>query len=462
MNTALYNYDIWPMVFEKGRETEITVRPLGGHAAFALDLEYYILICPLQEGTPRHYPGRNNFSEYYAKPCADGNLRFSHRFETEQEYYIRISKEDDSSVLCQLSVYALSPDLAGRCPLRGDFHAHSSRSDGKESPAVVCANYRKQGYDFLPITDHERYYPSLEAMEAYRDIPIDLCIVPGEEVHLPNDETHSNDVHIVNFGGEYSVNALVEGDHTREVGTDKNRRSLAGLCPDAVMSPAEFHKTIDKFAKALSIPEGIEPYAYAACLWIFNEIRKANGLGIFCHPYWISNVYHVPETFTDYLMETRPFDAFEVLGGELYFEQNGFQTIRYYEDMAKGRRYPIVGASDSHGSTPVNPAWNVGTTLVFARENERTSIISAVKEFYSVGIDNMSRDYRLVGELRLVRYARFLLENYFPLHDELCFEEGRLMKDYVCGDACEKEAAAEGLKAVYGRTDRRREKYFQF
>lgn len=61
------------------------------------------------------------------------------------------------------------------------------------------------GYDFTVISDYRRYYPSLESIDAYREVPHEMNIVIGEEVHL-----HHNDVHIVNFGSKYSVNGLLE------------------------------------------------------------------------------------------------------------------------------------------------------------------------------------------------------------------------------------------------------------
>jgi hypothetical protein len=42
----------------------------------------------------------------------------------------------------------------------------------------------------------------------------------------------------------------------------------------------------------------------------------------------------------------------------------------------------------------------------------------------------------------------FLLTEYFPLHDELCVEEGRLMKEYAGGD----KKALEMLSLLQGRT----------
>ena len=367
----------------------------------------------------------------------------------------------DGKRINQFPVYAVEADLAERYPFLGDLHMHTIRSDGSQEPAVVAANYRRHGYDFTVISDHRRYWPSLEAIDAYKDVPIEMTIVPGEEVHLPPVDGMQNAVHIVNFGGEYSINAMTEGEAVDEKGTDPKYRSLYGKCPD-YMTKDEFDAMMRKLIAEADIPEGIDPYAAVCCKWIFDEIKKANGLGIFAHPNWIANVFHIPEVFTEYIMQTQPFDAFEVLGGENYYEQNGFQTIKYYEDRAKGRRYPVVGSTDSHNSHESNRNALICSTIIFAPECERTSLISAVKDFYSVAVDTISTEFRLVGESRLVRYGCFLLKNYFPIHDDLCIEEGRLMKQYVTGTEAEKAEAKALLTAINGRMKRLREKYFAF
>ena len=443
----LVNYDIYPKVFECNKAVEVTIKPLGKHVEFSG--EYEIGVRALNEGNVVRYPERNNLVMYKCTPDADGCLRFTHTYKDEQEHYVDIHK--DGQRIVRLSVYSLLPDLAGRYPFRGDLHMHTCRSDGKQAPAIVAAEYRKNGYDFLAITDHDVYYASLEAMNAYKDVPIEYTLVPGEEIHL-----EGNDVHIVNFGGKYSVNALMPGDQHIDVGPGKEFRSLDGDCPE-IISVEEYKRQVNELAETLNIPDCIEKFTYAACVWIFNHIKKAEGLGIFAHPYWLQNVLQVPETLTDYMMETQPFDAFEVLGGENYFEQNGWQSIRYYEDRAKGRKYPIVGSTDSHSAVHNRNAL-IASTIVFAPENTRESLISSIKDFYSVAVDSISTELRVVGEMRFVRYATFLLREFFPLHDELVFEEGRLMKDYACGD----EDAAEIIKAISGRMKKQREKYFKF
>jgi len=458
MKTELYDYDIFPKVIPAGKESEITVKPLGWHAAFKNDVTYKLSVYPLEEGTPRDYPNRKNLFEYSVIPDSDGCIRFKFNFFSEQQYFIRITDGDRFKI--QLSVYAVEKDLCGRYPFKGDLHLHSRHSDGRQSPEIVCANYRKTGYDFLALTDHKKYYPSLEAIEKYKNVPIELAIIPGEEIHLPNDHKNNrvNDIHIVNFGGEYSINALIDGEQLRTVGDDKSKRSINrnGNCPDT-MSEREYWEMIEKYAETLDIPDNIEKFACASCHWILSEIKKAGGLGIFCHPYWISNVLQVPPDFVDYLMRTQPFDAFEVLGGENYFEQNGFQTVQYYEDMAKGRIYPIVGSTDSHDSVN-NRNSHVCYTVVFSPENERKSLISSIKDFYSIAVDTISAEPRFVGSFRLVKYACFLEKEFFPLHDDLCYEEGRAMKDYVCGI----DGAKEILEMISGRMKKQREKYFDF
>lgn len=456
MKDVMHNYDIFPKVFPKDKEIEITIKPLGAHVAFKKE-KYDIVICPLSQGCPRDYPNTTGFENLTVKPDADGCIRFKYTFKGEQEHYIRFLKEDGDRDF-QLSVYSLNEDLCGRYPFVGDLHMHTCRSDGKQAPAIVAANYRRHGYDFLGITDHRYYYGSLEAINAYKDVDLEFTLVPGEEVHMTRgDMKYVNDVHMVNFGGKYSVNALAYDDDLYErIGDDKSLRSVDGNCPE-MMSREEFEAEVNALADTLEIPEGVERFPFACCRWITDRIHEADGISIFAHPYWISNVFQVPENLTQAMFDYGNFDAFEVLGGENYFEQNGFQTIFYYEQCAKGNKYPIVGSTDSHSSFNNRNAF-ICSTIVFAPENTREGLMASIKDFYTVAVDTISTEYRMVGDLRLVKYASFLYENFFPLHDELCREEGMLMKQYATGD----EDAARLLKAIHGRMKKQREKYFAF
>lgn len=449
MKVELHYYDIFPKVFLIKEPVTITVKPLGSHVEFHGD--YTVLVMSMAHGMIQFYPERNNQINYTVHTDKDGCLRITHSFPEESEYIIQIRKEDQ--VVTTLYVYALNEDMRGRYPYRGNLHTHSSRSDGKQAPAIVAANYRKHGYDFMSINDHRRYYPSLEAIEAYQDVPCGMTLVYGEEIHLPG-----NDVHIVNFGSMYSVNGLIDVSKQNEEST---RRAVIDN-PPPVITVEQYEEEVNALAEILNIPDHIEKFVYASCVWAWRHIRNGGGLAIHAHPYWepyYANPYNVPESLNDYILETHPFDAFEVLNGEAHQRTLRLQPVKYYECREKGIHFPVVGSTDDHTSlVEQNPKAMSLSTFVFAKQNERETLISAIKDEYSVAVDNASGEYRIVGDFRLVKYTRFLMDELVPLHDDLCYEEGRLMKIYATGDV----SASTGLKLCKDQMMKFYQKYFRF
>jgi len=242
-----------------------------------------------------------------------------------------------------------------------------------------------------------------------------------------------------------------------DIGGDPKGLALHGNPPFA-LEDEEFAAEIAKLAETLDVPEDVDKTCYAVCVWAFDQIRKADGLGIFAHPYWLANTFHVSDPFTHHMMETHPFDAFEVLGGERYYQQNGYQTALYYEEWRKGRVHPIVGSTDSHGSTELNKnSRDVCSTIVFSPANERKALIESIKEKYSVAVDTISKEYRLVGEERFQRYACFLMDKWYPIHDRFCEAEGMWMKEYLTGNT---EGAMDVLAVLGPKMKALFDKYF--
>ena len=58
---------------------------------------------------------------------------------------------------------------------KGNLHTHTTESDGKLSLLECQEAYKKQGYDFLCITDHRKYYAGQAAD--------DFIVLPGTEFH---------------------------------------------------------------------------------------------------------------------------------------------------------------------------------------------------------------------------------------------------------------------------------------
>lgn len=56
---------------------------------------------------------------------------------------------------------------------RGNLHCHSNRSDGGKPPEEVFAWYEEQGFDFIALTDHQKFFPGGQ----YGN----LLVIPGIE-----------------------------------------------------------------------------------------------------------------------------------------------------------------------------------------------------------------------------------------------------------------------------------------
>lgn len=416
MGKELKAYDIFPRITRAHSKVTLTIRPLFDHVHFQPGQVYALALVPAEGVTGQVTWTAKDFQTLVPE---NNELKISCQFEGEQEYILLLVCE--GKVLAEFRLFALEDDLFERRPFKGDFHMHTHHSDGKESPAYVAASCRRIGLDFMAITDHRQYAPSLEAIQAFSPVKSDFRIYPGEEVHPPE-----NPVHILNFGGSFSVNELFkENSYQAEVQTIANQLS--------------------------DFPQGVDRYTYASCAWCYQKIREGGGLGVFCHPYWLSqHRYDVPVYLTDLLFERQPYDALEVIGGYHHFEveSNMLQVARYHEERSKGKLIPIVGVSDSHGcETGSLFGWYY--TVVFAQSTDLPDLVRNIKDLYSVAVEALPGETaRAHGPFRLVRYTQFLLREVFPAHDDLCLEEGRLMLAYAAGDS----QAADTLGALSRRT----------
>ncbi len=413
-------YDVYPRIVRAGQETTITIKPLFDHCRLQDGKNYLLTLLPL-EGMAGQM--RRRVAPTCPFELVDGALTFACHFEREQEYALLLVVDEGpgkkQKLIAEFRLYALNDDLYARRPFKGDLHMHSARSDGRESPAYVAGACRRIGLDFMAVTDHHLYTPSWQAIRAFEQVDIDLRIYPGEEVHPPD-----NPVHIINFGGNFSVNDLFAAEsYLDEV--------------------AQIERELDDL-------DGIDRYPYASCVWCFDKIREGGGLAVFCHPYWLSrHRYDVPTDLVDLILERQPYDALELIGGYWLHEveSNTLQVARYHEERAHGKVIPVVGVSDAHGCERGLLGWYY--TVVLAPSSDLVDLVDSVKGLYSVAVEALPGDPpRAFGPFRLVKYTQFLFREVFPQHDELCVQEGRLMLAHVAGNP----HARQMLHLLRGRT----------
>jgi len=407
-------------------DTEATIRIISRYETFPKpDCTYRLTYTPVGR-----YAVKSGWVKAAAEPIVPQNNVFEIRrlFESEQEHIFRIEEvkpDGKAREVGTFHIYSLKPDLFALRPYKGDIHMHSYRSDGRETPGYVIGAGRRAGLDFMALTDHYNYAASLEVIELFKNLPLDLKIFPGEEVHPPD-----NPVHFVSFGAREGITELYRTDQT--------------------VYRQEVQSIMNKLG---NLPPGVDRFQYASSIWAFEKIRERGGLGIFAHPYWRpGNANYISYALVDYIFETGIFDALELVSGFDWsdlqeVDVNNLQLARYIEARSKGQKIPVVGISDSHGCE-VSDMFGRYYTICFAPSAELADLIKAIKEARSVAIETPAGKLpRAFGPHRLVAYTHFLLRYVLPVHDEMCFEEGRLMVDYAGG----RSEVVEELKLLQGQ-----------
>ena len=404
--------EVTPLWLRAGAgEKEITFHVRQAHARKLLDETPQVRVLQVEGPVPEYRKWLRNAPDAPLRRLDNGDLVVKMEAPAEGEYALCFGASNENGdfvTQTAFAVYALRDDLFEFMPYRGDFHMHSNASDGKENPEYVAATCRRNGCDFMALTDHFRYAPSLVAKAAMEEFNCDMLTLPGEEVHLPD-----NPPHIVNFGGNASVNDCVTADE------------------------AAYRAAVAEYMK--SVPAKYDPstrFQVAASEWTFDRIRESGGVAMFCHPFW-RPMYHnyIGADVIDLLLERHRFDVLEVIGGFIAenTESNLVAVSRWQQELARGNVLPVAGVSDCHTCDGVLSGWYY--TIVFAGELSFPALAEAIRANRSVAVHAIPDTFPLVvGPYRLTKVVYFLLREFYPRHNELCRVEGEIMRRALAGD----------------------------
>ena len=375
---------VYPKVFRAGKKARIYYVPRTAAEKVEIrifGMERYSL--PRTERMRIDEEVRHPFMPM--EKVGDALYAIDYTFPTEQRYTFRVVEDGNHGGYG--SFYAVEDDLFDLGFYKGDTHLHSCRSDGVGEPLSVAIAYRRAGFDFMCLTDHHRYAPSLEARDAVLPLTDAFTVFPGEEVHNKD----MGYVHIVNFGGRASVNDIIEND------PDYVKERLAAI------------------REAVTLPEDVDAATTLMRLFITDEIRRAGGLAVLAHPYWnTGGEYSMESAEMVYHLKNGSFDALELLASDDH-DGNGdnLQVALYYALRDEGVRTPILGASDRHDPEKPTSLFNRHFSLVFAES--AAAIPDAVRRGMSVAVNRRSDDdFFVFGDYRLVKYTRFLLSEFYP------------------------------------------------
>lgn len=416
MNPQAFHYAVLPSIVRADEETAVTIHPLGENVAFLPGATYTVSIREVD--TACAYYGALPTTVYECTPNEAGDLVITHRFCGEQKHVLVVSRPEcdlysphydinyrkkySDNITAVLGVYSLGDDLYGLRCYKGEVHCHTYESDGIQDVCHTVGNYRSAGYDFMAITDHYLSMSSEKSKRIFDNAPVDMTLFLGEEVHVPNER-----IHAVHLGGRESVNAYFRAH------------------------PDEARQEVDAIQATLDLPEDINPEDYAWRIWIARKAREFGGLSILSHPHWVWNeVYFMASSLTKQLLRDGIHDAFDLAD-----TQSGSvaDSVALWNDLcSEGIRIPIVGSTDSHRTDPSNPNQPAkgGYTLVFAPDRSCQSIMDSIRAERSLFVNTQCEPEFIHGSYRLVKYARFLLEFFYPVYMRLCQGQGVVMSEY--------------------------------
>lgn len=405
---------LYPRVFRSNTRDRVFVKleePIAEGVLFQIKIQ------PMERYSVNHFTYRvDEETERYPYAdlthMGDGLYYFDYDFFSEQKYTAKIKIGEEYPKCFYL--YSVDEDLSKMNPYKGDTHIHSCRSDGKGTPFEVGCAFRACGFDFIAITDHQKYAPSLEAKEIFSRLTNKFFVYPGEEIHNKG----MGYFHIVNFGAERSVAETIS---TRRDEFDDMARKL--------IETTDFS----------SVPD---PYNTAWRIVIADEIRRAGGVAIMAHPYWATfGEYHMQTDDVLYLWRHGHYDALEVIAScDSDGNGNNLQESLREELLYEGIAVPVVGASDAHTLEPQkgDEHFNIQYTVAFAPSVDKVK--EAIPDQRCVAVfGRPGQDFHVVGRFRFVKYARFLISEYFPKYSKLTQEHAMALasvgEDGVRSDA---------------------------
>lgn len=207
---------------------------------------------------------------------------------------------------------------------KGNIHSHTTRTDGLCPPDQQIRDYRRQGYDFLSITDHNVIDSHQLAGEE------DICMIPGWERDIRHTPDNTKCIHVI------------------------------GL----VAAPAEDTETrVERRYECLEIPDQ----------QLLDEMRRDGQFVVLAHPFWSRMTPAEVEALNG-------FHAIEVFNTGCERLMHAGRADLYWDLLLQsGRKVWGVACDDTHGKTAKSDRFG-GWVMVRTEERSPQAILNAMEQ----------------------------------------------------------------------------------
>jgi hypothetical protein len=244
----------------------------------------------------------------------------------------------------------------------GDFHLHSTASDGVQSPAWVMETAARNGVRVLSLTDHDTTAGLAEAAKAATRLG--LRLIPGVEISC---DLGASDVHLLGYGFDVAAPALQDFFQWSRDGRIGRTRKILAILRDHGMALEE--KRVFEIAGEASVgrphvARALVEAAHVASvqeafdLWLGNgkpadvdrqkldpkdaiAILHDNGGAVFAaHPVYMAE---------DYVPCLETLAGWGIDGIETYYKDYDEETVARHAATAARLGLATSGGSDYHG-----------------------------------------------------------------------------------------------------------------
>jgi predicted metal-dependent phosphoesterase TrpH len=256
--------------------------------------------------------------------------------------------------------------------MRIDLHAHSTRSDGTEPPAVVVEQAAAAGLDVVALTDHDTYDGWDEAAEAVATTGV--ALVRGIEISCSH---RGISIHLLGYLPDPANAALeAELEHARASRETRMERMVAAMAADGIpVTFADVLAQLDTTETTIGRPHladalvarGVVPDRDAAFTDLLHNssryyvshyapdpvaavrlVRAAGGVPVMAHPFAGKRGRTVDDAVIEAMARAGLF------GLEADHRDHDEAQRRHAQALAADLGLAVTGSSDYHGTGKLN------------------------------------------------------------------------------------------------------------